>query len=99
LDAKLYTKIPAKRLRFPLDHRITLLQAGFVPGRNILNSGLVMAAFREYYVKNKIDGVGILFDLEKAYHRVHPDYLRAVMKRMRLPGPLIDSIFTLYFGT
>jgi len=58
-----------------------------------------MAAFREHCERNRIEGVGILFDQEKAYDRVHPDYLRAVMEKMNFPAPLIDSIFTLFFGT
>lgn len=98
-DAKLFTKIITIRLRVPLDQLITPLQTGFVSGRNISDNGLVMAAFREHCEKHKVEGIGILFDQEKAYDRVHPDYLRAVMEKMRFPGPLIDSIFTLFFDT
>ena len=98
-DAKLFTKIITLRLRAPLGRLITPFQTGFVPGRHISDNGLVMAAFREHCERNKIEGAGILFDQEKAYDRVHPDYLRAVMERMNFPAPLIDSIFTLFFGT
>lgn len=98
-DAKLFTKIITLRLHVPMDNLITPFQTGFVPGRKISDNGLVMAAFREHCERYKIDGVGILFDQEKAYDRVHPDYLRAVLKRMHFPGRLIDSIFTLFFST
>ncbi|KAG0002123.1 hypothetical protein BGZ65_002913, partial [Modicella reniformis] len=58
-----------------------------------------MEGFLEYCRRNKVLGAGILFDQEKAYDRVRPDYLRAVMEHMDLPDRLIDSIFTHYFGT
>ena len=98
-DAKLFTKIITMRLHGLMDQLITPLQTGFVSGRRISDNGLVMAAFREHCEKNKIEGVGILFDQEKAYDRVHPDYLRAVMERMQFPAQFIDSIFTLFFNT
>lgn len=98
-DAKLFTKIITLRLHAPLDDLITPFQTGFVPGRKISDNGLVMAAFREHCERYKIDGVGILFDQEKAYDRVHPVYLRAVMERMRFPAALINSVFTLFFST
>lgn len=39
------------------------------------------------------------FDQEKAYDRVHPEYLRTVMEKVQFHRSLIDSIFTLLFGT
>ncbi|KAF9080289.1 hypothetical protein BGX29_005460, partial [Mortierella sp. GBA35] len=55
-----------------MDQLITPLQTGFVPGRHISDNGLVMAVFREHCERNRIDGIRILFDQEKAYDRVHP---------------------------
>lgn len=42
---------------------------------------------------------GVLLDQEKAYNRVHPDYLRSVMLHMGFPSVLVDSLTALFFGT
>ncbi|KAF9140909.1 hypothetical protein BGX20_007453, partial [Mortierella sp. AD010] len=89
----------AYRLNQRMDKLITPYQTGFVPGRRISDNGLVLEALRDHCNKNKISGAGILLDQEKAYDRVHPSYLRAVMEHMEFPVQFTDSIFRLFFST
>jgi len=58
-----------------------------------------MATIRDHCKREKISGAGILLDQEKAYDRVHPTYLRAVMDTMDFPKAFTDSIFSLFFST
>jgi len=98
-DAKLFTKLITLRLQRHMDKLIGPTQTGFVPGRLIADNGLVMQSFLEHCKRTNTKGAGILFDQEKAYDRVHPDYLRAVMTKMNVPSQMITAICTLFFNT
>ena len=98
-DAKVFTKIITLRLQGVMDNLIGPCQTGFVRNRLIADNGLVMQAIREYCRKHKEEGMGVLFDQEKAYDRVHPRYLRKVMVAMGFPEEFTEAIFTLFFGT
>ena len=98
-DAKLFTKIITLRLQRHLDTLVSPIQTGFAPGRLIADNGTAMQAFLEHCNRTKTKGAGILFDQEKAYDRVHPDYLRAVMTKMNIPSQLVKSICSLFFET
>ncbi|KAG1435288.1 hypothetical protein G6F55_014371 [Rhizopus delemar] len=43
--------------------------------------------------------IGLLLDQEKAYDRIHPDYLRQVLQRFAFPDSIINSISSLFFST
>ncbi|KAG0803284.1 hypothetical protein G6F20_013659 [Rhizopus arrhizus] len=43
--------------------------------------------------------IGLLIDQEKAYDRIHPDYLRQVLQRFAFPDSIINSISSLFFST
>ena len=85
-DAKLFTKIITLRLQQHLDTLVSHIQTGFAPGRLIADNGMAMQSFLDHCKRTKSKGAGILFDQEKAYDCVHPDYLRAVMTRMNIPA-------------
>jgi hypothetical protein len=40
-----------------------------------------------------------MLDQEKAYDRIHPEYLASTMKQFGIPHTLIQSIITLFFST
>lgn len=98
-DAKLFTKIITIRLQRHLDTLIGPRQTGFVPGRLISDNGMAMQNLLEHCKRANIKGAGILFDQEKAYDRVHPVYLRAVMTKMNIPDQLINAVCALFFDT
>ncbi|KAG0041532.1 hypothetical protein BGZ90_009793, partial [Linnemannia elongata] len=63
-------------------------QTGFTAGRHIADNGLVLNNLRDYCKARKLKHVGILLDQEKAYDRVHPAYLEAVLKKFGFPHPI-----------
>ncbi|KAG1076496.1 hypothetical protein G6F42_025496 [Rhizopus arrhizus] len=43
--------------------------------------------------------LGLLLDQEKAYDRVHPDYLQQVLTHFGFPPSFVQSVLGLFFGT
>ncbi|KAG2192841.1 hypothetical protein INT47_012370 [Mucor saturninus] len=90
-DAKLFTKLLANRLNTVLPQLINPYQTGFMPNRLISDNGwlnqMFMANARD--VAPGIPQVAVLLDQEKAYDRVHPDYLRNVLLRFGFPLTLV----------
>jgi hypothetical protein len=74
-------------------------QTGFTAGRHIADNGLVLNNLRDYCKARKLEHVGILLDQEKAYDRIHPSYLSAVLDRFGLPRQITNSILSLFFST
>ena len=100
-DAKLFTKLLANRLNTVLPQLINPYQTGFMPHRLISDNGwlnqMFMANARD--VAPDVPQVAVLLNQEKAYDRVHPDYLRKVLLRFGFPLTLVDCLSTLFFGT
>jgi hypothetical protein len=44
------------------------------------------------------DAIGLLLDQEKAYDRVHPDYLQQVLHSFGFPSTFIQIIASLWSG-
>ncbi|KAG2191927.1 hypothetical protein INT47_007552 [Mucor saturninus] len=84
-----------------LPQLINPYQTGFMRNRLISDNGwlnqMFMANTRD--VAPGIPQLAVLLDQEKAYDRVHPDYLRKVIFRFGFPLTLVDSLGTLFFGT
>lgn len=78
-------------------------QTGFIPRRLISDNGWITQAIMQHY--NKIDNtesipaVAACFDQEKAYDRVHPEYLARVLLHFGFPVTLVKSLHTLFFST
>jgi hypothetical protein len=100
-DAKLFTKLLANRINGVLPGLINPYQTGFMPHRLISDNGWLnqslMAHFRT--VAPDLPQVAVLLDQEKAYDRVHPEYLRRVLLRFGFPASLVNCLSSLFFGT
>jgi endonuclease/exonuclease/phosphatase family metal-dependent hydrolase len=100
-DAKLFTKLLANRFNEVLPGLINPYQTGFMPRRLISDNGwlnqLLMSHLRS--VSPELPQVAVLLDQEKAYDRVHPEYLRLVLLRFGFPASLVSSLSSLFFGT
>ncbi|CDH55956.1 hypothetical protein RO3G_01611 [Lichtheimia corymbifera JMRC:FSU:9682] len=100
-DAKLFTKLLANRLQPIMPCLINPFQTGFLAKRLISDNGWV-AQNLMHHVRRfspSSSSVGVLLDQEKAYDRVHSDYLRQVMTRFGFPIQFIDSLLHLFFST
>ncbi|KAG1135855.1 hypothetical protein G6F37_012845 [Rhizopus arrhizus] len=77
---------------------INRCQTGFMPNRFIAENGLVLNIVMEHARRCNRNDIALLLDQEKAYDRVHPSYLRAVMLKFGFPLVLVNSIIGLFFG-
>lgn len=68
-------------------------------GRFIGDNGMILHNIRLIASEQSSDSIALLLDQEKAYDRIHPNYLRAVMSRFNLPTNIIHSWLTLFFST
>jgi hypothetical protein len=98
-DAKLFTKIIARRMRPIMSTLTGEYQTGFTYGRFIADNGLVLSNIRDYCKHRKTGHIGVMVDQQKAYDRIHPFYLRLVLERFGIPRTLIRSILMLFFRT
>jgi hypothetical protein len=100
-DAKLFTKLLANRFNRVLPQLINPYQTGFLPNRLISDNGwlnqTLMANLRSS--APDLPQVAVLLDQEKAYDRVHPEYLRRVLLRFGFPSGLVGCLSSLFFGT
>jgi hypothetical protein len=69
--------------------------AGRFRGDNGLCARMVTGIVRRY----QLSGVSLLLDQERAYDRVHPDYLHVCLTRFSLPPRLINRITSLFSDT
>ncbi|CDS10942.1 hypothetical protein LRAMOSA11428 [Lichtheimia ramosa] len=100
-DAKIFTKLIANRVNQVLPRLINPYQTGFMPHRLISDNGwlnqVIMSNARTACASKQ--QVAIFLDQEKAYDRVHPDYLRRVLLHFGFPDSLVTSLCKLFFGT
>lgn len=98
-DAKIFTKILSRRMRPALVELTGEYQVGFTAGRFIADNGLAVRALTEYAKNCQLPHVGLLLDQEKAYDRVHPEYLSKVLERFGFTRDFIRCILFLFFRT
>ncbi|KAG1239579.1 hypothetical protein G6F68_018497 [Rhizopus microsporus] len=68
-------------------------------GRFIADNGALAQITLEQASLRQPQEIGLLCDQEKAYDRVHPDYLRAVLVRFGFPAQFVSAIAGLFYGT
>jgi hypothetical protein len=71
-------------------------QAGFIPKRSIFNHIRLAKAIISYAEITEENGAIIALDQEKAYDRIHHDYLWKVLETFHIPAPFIRTIKSLY---
>lgn len=100
-DAKIFTKIMSQRLVKSLPRIINQYQTGFVPCRLMANNGWALHALMAHARQTDPNGstVGVLLDQEKAYDRVHPEYLKEVLLGLGFPILFVNAISSLFFYT
>lgn len=88
-----------QRLVKALDFAIGPYQYAFIPGRLIDDNIRTVQAIIDTYSGDDSEGVYLLFlDQEKAYDRVSRRYLWKVLRKMGVPGKLVDCLAALYEG-
>ena len=95
-DYKIMTRIWAKRFG---DNFGTILhedQAGFVPGRDIMNHIKDAEITIEYCDNLSIKGALVCLDQEKAYDRIDHEYLFKCMSKYGIPESVIKLVKTCY---
>ena len=95
-DYKLLTKVLALQLIEHADALIHGDQAGFIPRRSIFNHIRLAKAIISYTEIVEEDGAIIALDQEKAYDRIHHDYLWKVLEAFHIPLPFIKMVKALY---
>lgn len=99
VDAKIFTRLMNSRLMMMLSTRISTNQLGFMPKRFIGENGMLLQTTQAIATDSKSTSIALLLDQEKAYDRVHFDYLATVMKAFNIPDSIIHSIITLFSET
>ncbi|KAG0930528.1 hypothetical protein G6F57_012200 [Rhizopus arrhizus] len=84
-DAKIFTRLLATRINEVLPHLINVHQTGFMPERFIANNGATTRLIMKIAERFKLPRIALLLDQEKAYDRVHPQYLQACSERFGSP--------------
>ena len=95
-DYKFLTKVLALQLMESADTLIHEDQAGFVLRRSIFNHIQLAKAILNYAEIVGEDGAIVALDQEKAYDRIHHDYLWKVLETFNIPAPFIKTVKALY---
>ncbi|KAG0769000.1 hypothetical protein G6F33_004027 [Rhizopus arrhizus] len=98
-DAKVFTRILSARLISCVDDLIIPYQSGFPRDRFIADNGLLMKLVMDFAKSTNSKALGLLLDQEKAYDRVHPDYLQQVLTHFGFPPSFVQSVLGLFFST
>lgn len=96
-DYKIFTKALSIKLCKLAPKLIHESQAGFVPGRSIINQvklTKLMLDFAE--ADDDQNGAIVALDQEKAYDKIMHDYLWRALKAFNLPSQFINTIKALY---
>jgi hypothetical protein len=97
-DAKAFTRVLNIRIAKVANQIIQPTQTGFIKGRFIGDNGLALHLLLQQARYRKYKGIGLLLDQEKAYDRVHPQYLIKVLEAFGFHPRFIHCIHSLFFG-
>jgi hypothetical protein len=89
---KLFTKILASRLMKVVDDIISENQATFIKDRNILEGLLILHEVIHELSSKKQSGIILKLDFEKAYDKVHWEFMEEVLILKDFLGKWIEWI-------
>ena len=95
-DYKLLTKVLAHQLIDNIETMVHSDQTGFIPKRTIFNNIRLARSILKYTELTHEDGAIVALDQEKAYDKIHHDYLWATLERFNVPPTFIQTVKTLY---
>ncbi|CEP08986.1 hypothetical protein [Parasitella parasitica] len=99
-DAELFTRLINFRHMTHLSARICTMQMGFMQNRFIgEQQGMIVQCLQEIATASASSTIAHLLDQEKAYDRVHLDYLRACMAAFHIPTALTTAIINSFSST
>ena len=85
MSFKIFTKVAVNRLTQVADKVIRPTQSTFMPGRYILDGVVILHEILHELHKNKINGVILKLDFEKAYDKVKWSFLQQMLKMKGFP--------------
>jgi hypothetical protein len=95
-DYKILTKALTTQLARVAPSMIHPDQAGFMAGRSILDQVELSKTIIALAEASKVNGAIIALDQEKAYDKIHPDYLFKAMATFGIPDTFIRTVKHLY---
>jgi hypothetical protein len=95
-DYKIFTKALSLKLAETAPSIIHRDQAGFVPGRSIIDQVKLTEAIINYAEFEEQNGVIIALDQERAYDKVKHNYLWAALQKVNFPHHFINIVKSLY---
>jgi hypothetical protein len=98
-DAKIFTRLINARLMIYLNKCLSTNQMGFMPRRFIGEQGMILQCLQEIATQAQSETIALLLDQQKAYDRIHFDYLQECMQAFNIPTTVIQSIITLFSST
>lgn len=96
-DGKVFTRLLNTRIAPLASQLLSPYQTGFLPKRFIADNFFLLKMIMTQAPTTAPDSIGLLLDQEKAYDRVHPDYLRQVLIAFGFPPTLVQVIINLFF--
>jgi hypothetical protein len=98
-DAKVFTRLMTQRFQPVCQRLINPFQTGFVKDRFIGDNGALVKCIMDDAKMTNSAAFGLMLDQEKAYDRVHPQYLSAVLLQFGFPPPSVLCLVNLFFNT
>jgi exonuclease III len=102
-DSKILSRILTNRMSKILPNCIAEHQTGFIKSRYIGDNAATALFAMAHFNSNKSyrdpSPVIVLMDQEKAYDRIHPDWLDQVLTRFGFPRRLITIIKSMFFNS
>ncbi len=95
-EYKLLTKALSIKLVVSAPELIHKDQAGFIPGHQITNQTKLICMIIDHADLSHQNGLIVALDQEKAYDKIHHDYLWKVLEAFQIPSPFIAIVKSLY---